>query len=93
METAAPLKIVTQDEFCIERVPDPCGIVIFGASGDLTHRKLIPSLFELYQSGLLPKGFFILGFARTEENDRIFRRRVLNVLSERKKGDSPIEIV
>src|SRR5207302_7141540 len=47
-----------------ERVPDPCIVVIFGASGDLTKRKLLPALFHLEQSGLLPKDFAVVGVAR-----------------------------
>ena len=38
-----------------ERKPDPCVVIIFGASGDLTKRKLLPALYHLEQSGLLPK--------------------------------------
>ena len=45
--------------------PSPQGIVIFGASGDLAKRKLIPSLFALFLRGLLPDRFFILGVSRT----------------------------
>ncbi len=51
----------------------PCGIVIFGASGDLTRRKLLPALFELYKRGRIPKQFFILGVARSGLDDRSFR--------------------
>ena len=47
-----------------ERIPDPGIMVIFGASGDLTKRKLLPSLFHLQQAGLLPKEFAIVGVAR-----------------------------
>src|ERR1700740_1251900 len=47
-----------------ERVPDPGAVVIFGASGDLTKRKLLPALFHLEQSGLLPKNFAVVGVAR-----------------------------
>ncbi len=47
-----------------ERTPDPCIVVIFGASGDLTKRKLLPALYHLDQSGLLPKDFAVLGVAR-----------------------------
>jgi glucose-6-phosphate 1-dehydrogenase len=47
-----------------ERIPNPGIIVIFGASGDLTKRKLLPALFHLEQSGLLPKQFAIVGVAR-----------------------------
>src|SRR6201994_3465632 len=44
--------------------PDPCIVVIFGASGDLTKRKLLPALFHLRQSGYLPEDFAVLGVAR-----------------------------
>ncbi len=47
-----------------ERTPDPCVVVIFGASGDLTKRKLLPALYHLDQSGLLPKDFAVVGVAR-----------------------------
>jgi len=47
-----------------ERTPDPCIVVIFGASGDLTKRKLLPALYHLEQSGLLPENFAVVGVAR-----------------------------
>ena len=47
-----------------ERKPDPCVVVIFGASGDLTKRKLLPALYHLQQSGLLPKEIAVVGVAR-----------------------------
>ena len=47
-----------------ERKPDPCIVVIFGASGDLTKRKLLPALYHLEQSGLLPKEISVVGVAR-----------------------------
>ena len=62
-----------REELCIEATPDPCGMVIFGASGDLTHRKLVPALFEQFQRRLLPAAFFILGCARSEFDDEAFR--------------------
>jgi glucose-6-phosphate 1-dehydrogenase len=49
-----------------ERVPEPCIVVIFGASGDLTKRKLLPALFHLEQQGLLPKDFAVVGVARRD---------------------------
>lgn len=54
---------------------DPCGIIIFGASGDLTHRKLIPAIFSLYLQGLLPKEFAVIGVARTAMDDAKFRQK------------------
>jgi glucose-6-phosphate 1-dehydrogenase len=47
-----------------ERSPDPCVVVIFGASGDLTKRKLLPALYHLEQAGNLPENFAVLGVAR-----------------------------
>jgi len=55
------------------RVPDPCLMVIFGASGDLTKRKLIPAIFDLARQGMLPAGFAILGVARSPMDDHAFR--------------------
>jgi glucose-6-phosphate 1-dehydrogenase len=49
-----------------ERLPEPGIVVIFGASGDLTKRKLLPALFHLEQQGLLPKEFAIVGVARRD---------------------------
>ncbi|MGH2723379.1 MAG: glucose-6-phosphate dehydrogenase [Actinomycetota bacterium] len=53
--------------------PDPCAIVIFGASGDLTHRKLLPALYHLFVEGLLPASFGIVGYARTDMKNAEFR--------------------
>ncbi len=52
-----------------ERKPDPCVVVIFGASGDLTKRKLLPALYHLDQSGLLPKEISVVGVARRPLGD------------------------
>jgi glucose-6-phosphate 1-dehydrogenase len=52
---------------------DPCAIVIFGASGDLTRRKLIPALFELANCGALASRFAIVGFARSPLSDTVFQ--------------------
>ncbi|HYL96801.1 MAG TPA: glucose-6-phosphate dehydrogenase, partial [Terriglobales bacterium] len=47
----------------LERTPDPCVMVIFGASGDLTRRKLMPALYNLWRERLLPAGFSVVGFS------------------------------
>src|SRR6204780_3024488 len=52
-----------------ERIPDPGIMVIFGASGDLTKRKLLPALFHLRQNNLLPEKFAIVGVARRPLGD------------------------
>jgi len=56
-----------------ERVPDASCLVIFGASGDLTQRKLIPALYSLAHDGLLPAGQTIIGYARPDYTDDAFR--------------------
>ena len=59
-----------------ERVIPPQCLVIFGASGDLTHRKLIPALFELYLQRRLPCEFAIVGCARRPWNDNEFKEKM-----------------
>src|SRR6266576_7092786 len=54
-------------------VPQPCSIVIFGATGDLTHRKLVPALYNLAADGDLPPAVKIVGFARRKKSDKEFR--------------------
>jgi len=57
-----------------EAKPAPaCALVIFGAAGDLTRRLLLPALYNLRRSGLLPQQFAIIGVARTALNDDAFR--------------------
>src|ERR1700716_551873 len=70
------------------RAGDPCAIVIFGASGDLTKRKLIPSLYNLCSYGLLPANFSIIGISRTEWSDDDFRNQLGKDLAE--LGTQPI---
>ena len=60
----------------IRRTPDACVFVIFGASGDLTQRKLFPALYSLAYRRLLPEKFAVVGVARTEESDDAFRERM-----------------
>lgn len=52
-------------------------LVIFGASGDLTARKLVPAIFDLYKNGFLPENYLILGASRSKLSDEDFRKRVL----------------
>ena len=53
--------------------PEPFTLVIFGASGDLTRRKLIPAVYSLFRGGLLPERFAVVGFARRAKTDDGFR--------------------
>ncbi|HLH97419.1 MAG TPA: glucose-6-phosphate dehydrogenase [Xanthobacteraceae bacterium] len=71
---------------------DPCSIVIFGASGDLTHRLLTPALYNLAAGGLLPSGFSVVGVARGERSDDKFRAELAHSLHRfaTSKVDEPI---
>lgn len=68
-------------------LPSAMGLVIFGASGDLTMRKLIPSLYSLFQAKRMPKSFFVLGVARTEYSDEAFRTYLEEKLKEHLKDE------
>src|SRR5580704_8352316 len=65
-----------------ERTPRPCVFVIFGASGDLTRRKLLPALYNLAVSRLLPPGMSIVGFSLTEMSEDDFRKSMHDAVAE-----------
>ena len=69
--------------------PDGQILVIFGASGDLTKRKLLPSLYELFARDMLPENFVILGVARTPFSDEEFRIQQKDNLKAFLKGKHP----
>jgi len=62
--------------------PEPCVLVIFGATGDLTSRKLIPALYNLAREGLLPKNFACVGFARRDKSNDAFRDEMKEAINE-----------
>ncbi|PWU18166.1 MAG: glucose-6-phosphate dehydrogenase [Candidatus Rokuibacteriota bacterium] len=64
------------------RRPDPCALVIYGASGDLTKRKLLPALYSLAFRRLLPEGFAVVGVARTQESTEAFQARMKEAVEE-----------
>ena len=55
------------------KTADPCVLVIFGATGDLTARKLLPALYNLARDGQLPAHFACVGFARRDKSNDVFR--------------------
>ena len=67
-------------------VAEPCAIVIFGASGDLTRRKLIPALFELAACQSLARRFVIIGFARSEMSDANFQESAAEAVRQNNGG-------
>jgi glucose-6-phosphate 1-dehydrogenase len=71
----------------IRRRPEPCVLVIFGASGDLTSRKLMPALYALAFRRLLPDNFAIVGAARSPESDDEFRGRMKKAVQEHARDE------
>jgi glucose-6-phosphate 1-dehydrogenase len=65
-----------------EKVPDPLALVIFGATGDLAHRKLVPALYSLMTSKLMPKNFAIVGFGRSPRDDDEYRQGLRESLQD-----------
>jgi glucose-6-phosphate 1-dehydrogenase len=61
---------------------EPCSIVIFGASGDLTARKLIPALYHLFKDQQMPSSFRVIGFARREKTDDSWRQELRAALDQ-----------
>jgi glucose-6-phosphate 1-dehydrogenase len=66
----------------LERTPSPCVVVIFGASGDLAKRKLLPALWALNEAQQLPPGFSIVGVARSELSHDDFRQQLRQSIAE-----------
>jgi glucose-6-phosphate 1-dehydrogenase len=63
-------------------VAGPCGLIIFGVTGDLARRKLMPAVYDLSHRGLLPPGFALVGFARRDWADEDFMRVVHDAVRE-----------
>src|SRR5690606_23036177 len=59
----------------LPRIPEPCALVIFGVTGDLARRKLLPAVYDLANRGLLPAGFAVVGFARRPWDDETFAQQ------------------
>src|SRR5690625_4532300 len=66
----------------LPRIPGPCGLVLFGVTGDLAKRKLIPGLYDLANRGLLPPGFALTGFARRDWENQDFEQIVREAVKE-----------
>ena len=74
------------------RTSEPCVIVIFGASGDLTRRKIFPALYALAYRRLLPERFAVVGTARSEWSDDEFRERMEHAVREFGRDDFKQEV-
>jgi glucose-6-phosphate 1-dehydrogenase len=68
-EVANPLR----EGLRLERVPDPCSMTLFGATGDLAHRKVVPAIYHLWRTNLLPHDFALVAIGRRPYTDDAFR--------------------
>jgi glucose-6-phosphate 1-dehydrogenase len=75
-------ELMTCRENNSHKAVEPCSIVIFGASGDLTARKLIPALYHLHKDKQMPADFRVIGFARREKSDDSFRQELRAALDQ-----------
>jgi glucose-6-phosphate 1-dehydrogenase len=75
------------------RPAEPCCFVIFGASGDLTRRLLLPALYNLVVAGLLPESFALLGVSRRDLGDDVFRKTVREALTSYAKDNAAREAI
>src|SRR4029079_12303880 len=76
-----------EEGLSLRRTPDPCVLVIFGASGDLTHKKLMPALYALMIRRLLPPRFTIVGVARTEGTDDSWRAEMEQAVKQHARDE------
>jgi glucose-6-phosphate 1-dehydrogenase len=79
---ARPPQNVLRQGLRLERVPDPSVVVLFGATGDLAHRKVFPALYQLWRTDLLPHEFQMLGIGRRPLDDEGFRKGIRKSLEE-----------
>ena len=81
-----PLEDVTKDN----KIANPCILVIFGATGDLTARRLIPAIYNLAKEGQLPTHFACVGFARREKTNEQFREEMVQAV-EKFSRNKPVD--
>lgn len=77
-----PFQNPLSEEKRLSKVVDPCIIVIFGATGDLTARKLFPALYNLQREGQLPSHFACVGFARRQKTNEQFRQEMHDAVNQ-----------
>jgi glucose-6-phosphate 1-dehydrogenase len=76
-----------EEGLSLRRTPDPFALVIFGASGDLTHKKLMPALYALASRHLLPPRYAIVGVARTDGDDDEFREDMKKAVQQHARDE------
>ncbi|WP_127480948.1 glucose-6-phosphate dehydrogenase [Nocardioides pantholopis] len=76
----------------LPRVAGPCGLVLFGVTGDLSRKKLMPAVYDLANRGLLPPGFSLVGFARRDWADQDFAQIVHDSVKEHARTEFREEV-
>ncbi|MGA9749498.1 MAG: glucose-6-phosphate dehydrogenase [Nocardioides sp.] len=76
----------------LPRIAGPCGLVIFGVTGDLSRKKLMPAIYDLASRGLLPPGFSLVGFARRDWADQDFAQVVHDAVREHARTEFREEV-
>ena len=66
----------------LPQIAGPCAMVIFGVTGDLARKKVVPAIYDLANRGLLPPDFALVGFARRDWDDAAFADEVLQLVKE-----------
>jgi len=79
---AKPVTNVLREGLRLERVPDPAILVLMGATGDLAHRKVLPALYQLWRTNLLPHEFVIVAIGRRPYDDETFRTEIRTSLDQ-----------
>jgi glucose-6-phosphate 1-dehydrogenase len=75
-----PLRLASDRR--LNRIAGPSGLIIFGVTGDLSRKKLMPAVYDLANRGLLPPGFALVGFARREWEDQDFEKEVYEAVKQ-----------
>lgn len=70
------------DDQRLPRIPGPSSLILFGVTGDLSRKKVMPAIYDLSNRGLLPPGFALVGFARRDWADQDFAREVHDAVKE-----------
>jgi glucose-6-phosphate 1-dehydrogenase len=78
---AVSMPFALREGLRLRRMPDPCAVVIFGATGDLTHKKLMPALFTLARLGMIPSNLAVVGVARRPKTDEVFRTEMADAVA------------
>ena len=76
----------------LPRIAGPCGLVLFGVTGDLATKKVMPAIYDLANRGLLPPGFSLVGFARRDWADQDFAQIVHDAVKQHARTEFREEV-